>query len=196
MAVNVLARLAWSRVLAFVWLNEKVLDELRKDPKETITQLAKGQDGKYKNIVDTETANQAKTIQDQTENDPTEPYRGYLPIPDPPLEEWKQLSSKDLAELLRGGITGILKFDDQPNLWADELLAAWNDPEKLIKIRQDPLGSGNLIHKEELLKSKYKILPVPDRPRGIDQLNVGQLESFLGDEDNMSHLGGIFLFGS
>ncbi len=192
-------RANWSRVLAFVWLNQGVLEDLRQNPKQTITNLAMG--GKYKNLkgevnvnldVDSATATAASVIKNQSDNDPEESYRGYLPIPDP-LGGLEGITQANLAELLKNGITGILKFDDEADLWADELHAAWNDREQLKNIRQDPLM--HLRHKDDLLKTTYGIFPVPDRPNVLEGKDIEKLSEFLGGE-TMSHLGGIFLFGS
>lgn len=183
----------WSQILAYVWTqtdnsqNSKVLDDLRKDPKGTIIKLAEGS-SEYPNI-DKETNSAAKSIQEQAETSPGEGYSGYLPIPDA-LESLANLDPENLAVLLRNGITGILQFNEQANLWAEELLRAWQDQAILIGIRQDPLK--NLLHKDELLK----IFPLPDRPRGLDKLSIEDLGSFFDDEDNVRHLSGIFLIGS
>lgn len=186
------ARNDWSRVLAFAWSNEDVLKELRKDPKETIKKLAGKADSAYQG-VDNDTKTSALNIILQTEKDPNGSYRGYLPIPDP-LEGLKNLTKKDLENLLQNGITGILRFDKKADLWAEELHTAWNEPNKLIDIRQDPVN--NLIHARELSEDEFGIFPVPDRPRGLKELRIEQLEEFLSDQDNMEHLGGIFLVGS
>ncbi|WP_036487458.1 hypothetical protein [Myxosarcina sp. GI1] len=190
----------WSRVLAFAWKNLNVLKNLREDPKTIITELAKGKEGMYPD-VDDYTADAANKIKSRTEEDPGESYRGYLPIPDNPFEEMlDKLNQSDLKTLLSKGIDGILKFDQEVDLWAEELLAAWKDRDKLIAIRQDPLK--NLIHADQLQKSEYGILPIPDPPAVItskldtEELDIEDLQNLLGDEDNMSHLGGIFLFGS
>ena len=187
----------WSQILAYAWTqtdnsqNSQVLDNLRKDPKGTIIKLAEGS-SKYPN-VDEDTRNAAKSIQVQADRSPSEGYSGYLPIPDP-LESLTNSDSKNLAVLLRNGITGILQFEEQADLWAEELLRAWKDPEILIGIRQDPLN--NLLHKDELLKNKYGVFPLPDRPRGLDKLTIEDLGSFFDDEDNARHISGIFLIGS
>jgi hypothetical protein len=191
-------RANWSRVLAFTWLNQEVLKDLRKNPKQTITNLATG--GKYKNLkgevtvidVDSTTEIAAGVIKKQSDDDPGEAYRGYLPIPDA-LGGLDKITPENLEELLKNGITGILKFDDRADLWAQELLAAWKDKEKLISIRKDPLK--HLLHTDDLLKTTYGIFPVPDRPKALEGLEIGKLSEFLGGE-RMSHLGGIFLFGS
>jgi hypothetical protein len=191
-------RANWSRVLAFTWLHQEVLEDLRKNPKQTITNLATG--GKYKNLkgevtiidVDSTTATAASVIKKQSDDDPGEAYRGYLPIPNP-LGGLEGITQANLAALLKNGITGILKFDDKADLWADELHAAWNDPEKLKNIRLDPLT--HLLHTDDLLKTTYGIFPVPDRPDALKDLGIEELSKFLGGE-RMSHLGGIFLLGS
>lgn len=185
------ARLNWSRVLAFAWGNEQVLNDLRKDPKTTIIRLANSQ---YTNVdVDVDTADAAETIREQTEQDPGESYRGYLPIPNP-LGGLENLEQSKLQELLQNGLTGILRFDENAQLWSEELLAVWNDSDRLIQVRQHPLN--NLIHTDTLQTSQYGILPIPDLPDGLKDLGIEELRSFLGDGDNMSYLGGIFLLGS
>jgi hypothetical protein len=192
-------RANWSRVLAFAWLNQEVLEDLRRNPKQTITNLAMG--GQYINLkgevkenldVDGDTAAAASTIERQAA-DPGESYRGYLPVPNA-VGGLEGTTKENLAALLNNGITGILKFDDEAELWADELHAAWNDSDQLIKIRQDP--SKNLRHAKELSNTRYGIFPIPDRPRGLEQLKIEQLQSFLGDQDHMEHIGGVFLLGS
>lgn len=192
-------RANWSRILAFAWLNQEVLEDLRKNPKQTIINLAMG--GKYKNLkgevnanleVDSSTATAASVIKNQADNDPEESYRGYLPIPNA-LGGLEGITQANLEVLLNNGIAGILKFDDKADLWADDLHAAWNDPEQLKNIRQDPLM--HLRNKDELLKTTYGIFPVPDRPKVLEGKDIEKLSEFLGGEP-MSHLGGIFLFGS
>jgi hypothetical protein len=180
----------WSRIVAFAWSTPQVLNDLKKDPKTTITELAKGGNGNYKS-VDGDTAQAAKTIQSQTDNDPGESYRGYLPIPNRlEVGALADLDRSRLADLLSKGIAGILEFDEDADLWADELIAAWKDRSHLIAVLQDP--AINLIHKDKL----KSILPLPDRPRGLEELEIDKLQKFLGDQDHMEHLGGIFLFGS
>ncbi len=100
------------------------------------------------------------------------------------------LEAAQLADLLSKGIAGILEFEEDSELWADELLAAWKDEQQLIAVLQDP--ANKLIHKDKL----SSIFPMPDRPRGLETLEIEKLQSFFGDEDNMQHLGGIFLFAS
>ena len=182
----------WSQILAYAWTqtdnsqNSKVLDDLRKDPKETIIKLAEGS-SEYPNVDEAKSA--AESIRKQAETSPGEGYSGYLPIPDA-LESLANLDPESLAVLLRNGITGILQFNEQADLWAEELLRAWQDQAILIGIRQDPLK--NLLHKDEL----REIFPLPDRPRGLDKLTIEDLGSFFDDEDNARHLSGIFLIGS
>jgi len=188
----------WSRVLAFAWLNSDVLIDLRKDPKNTIIKLAGETNSHYQN-VDRGTEDAAKNIIVQTEQDGSEAYRGYLPIPDP-LKGLENLDLEDdkleelLEELLLKGITGILKFDKKANLWKEELKAAWTSQEKLIQIRKDPLNI--LKYAKELSEDEFGIFPLPDLPSGLENLKIEELQNFLGDEDNMEHLGGIFLVGS
>jgi hypothetical protein len=185
-------RANWSRVVAFAWMYPEVLADLRKNPKQTITDLAMG--GQYKNLItiDSETQDAANIIKTQTDTDPEEPYRGYLPIPDA-VGGLEKATPANLAALLKSGITGILKFDNQAELWADELLAAWEDPKQLKNVRQDPLQ--HLHHRDQLLETTYGVLPVPDRPKTLEDKDLGELTNFLKG-DIMTHLGGIFLFGS
>ena len=200
----------WSRVIAFAWWsttepNTSVfIEDLRENPKTAIEQLARGKDGKYKdllsNVEDGDTrgaiVNAALNIQQQANDDPTGDYRGFLPFPS--RSEAGVLADLDddkLADLLRKGIAGILEFDDPDNpeqagLWAQELKEAWKDEEHLKEILQDP--ANKLINKENL----KNILPIPDRPRGLEELKIEKLQQFLADRDNMEHLGGVFLFGS
>lgn len=182
----------WSQILAYAWTQadnsqNSVLDDLRKDPKKTIIKLAEGS-SEYPN-VDENTQSAAERIQEQAETSPGESYSGYLPIPDA-LESLANLEAENLEVLLTNGITGILQFNEQADLWAKELLRAWQNQEILSNIRQDPLN--NLLHGDELLK----IFPLPDRPRGLDKLTIEDLASFFDDEDNARHLSGIFLIGS
>ncbi|RCJ30327.1 hypothetical protein A6769_33855 [Nostoc punctiforme NIES-2108] len=187
-------RASWSRVIAFAWLHPNVLKDLRKDPKNTIMKLAGEASPPYTGVdeVDHYTKDSAVNIMNETDNDPLEPYRGYLPIPDP-VRGLEKLDDSELEGLLEKGITGILKFDENAKLWKDELKAAWTNSAKLKAIRQDPLD--NLIHKDELLKGDYGIFPLPDRPLSLQRLDINELETFIG-EGKMDHLGGIFLIGS
>ncbi len=162
----------WARICAFAWKNPEVLNELRKDPKTTIQEIAKGENGKYK--ADSTTARQADMIRSQTETDATEPYEGYLPIPYA-VGGLEKLSPEELKALLENGLTGVFRFDDRSDLWAEALHQAWNNPELLIKIRKDPLG--NLPQADELKDSQYGIFPMPDLPEDLKTLSIEQLES-------------------
>lgn len=184
----------WSQILACAWNpnNSEILNDLRKDPKGTIVELAKETGGKYQQVDDaTKTA--AKNIKVQAETSPGEGYSGYLPIPQP-TGGVEKLDLKDLEALIRNGLTGILQFDRHADIWAKEFYAAWRDRTLLDNIRQDPLQY--LQYKDELLKDKYGVFPLPDRPRGLDKLTIDDLGQFLNDEDNISHISGIFLIGS
>ena len=180
------AVLNWSRVFAFAWKHQEVLTDLRKDPKGTIEEIAKGENGKYK--ADAKTAVQAGTIQSQSQN-PIPNYSGYLPIPDT-FAGLEKLSAEELKEFLLRGLTGVLRFDDQAELWADALHQAWTDQNLLIEIRKDPLGK--LPHANQLQNTTYGIFPLPDRPKGLDKLEIDELEDFLSDQDDALHLAGIF----
>lgn len=182
---------SWSQIIAFAWLHPNVLKELRKDPKNTIMKLAGKASPPYED-VDDQTKSAAGDIMYNAENDVSEGYRGYLPIPDS-FEALENLGVDKLEQFLEHGITGILKFDQNANLWAEELDAAWTDRAKLIKIRQDPLK--NLMHAEELSNSEFGIFPLPDRPSRLEKLNIEDLKGFIG-ENETDHLGGIFLIGS
>ena len=103
-----------------------------------------------------------------------------------------RLSEENLRDLLRSGITGTLRFDDKAELWVKVFHAAWKDQELLKAIRQDPLTNlpkVNGLNLEELQKSKYGILPMPDLSSGLSDATIEQLES-IGFE--MENLGGIF----
>lgn len=176
---------AWARVCAFAWVKTEVLQDLRKDPKGTIEEIAKGEDGKYK--ADSATAEQANTII-QLSEEATERYSGYLPIPFT-FGGLEKRSSEELKELLLGGITGAFRFDEEADLWADVLHQAWNDDNLLKEIRKDPLGK--LPRANELKDKEYGIFPMPEKPRGLEKLEIEELENFLSDEDNVPHLGGI-----
>ena len=89
---------AWTRVCAFAWVQPEVLKDLRKDPKGTIEEIAKGKNGKHQ--ADSATAGQAKTIIQLSEN-PTERYSGYLPIAYT-FGGLEKLSPSELKELLQG----------------------------------------------------------------------------------------------
>jgi hypothetical protein len=184
----------WSQILADAWNpdNSKILNDLRKDPKGTIVELAKETGGKYPQVAGA-TRTAAKNIQVQAETSPGEGYSGYLPIPQP-TGGVEKLDLKDLEALIRNGLTGILQFDRQADIWAKEFYAAWRDRTLLDNIRRDPLQ--HLQYKDELLKDKYGVFPLPDRPRGLDKLTIDDLGQFLNDETNVSHISGIFLIGS
>ncbi|MFB2836528.1 hypothetical protein [Floridanema evergladense] len=184
-------RLQWSLILALAWKELDILKDLRKNPKETIIQIAEGKDGKYGRVVDDRTEDAAKAIKKQAEADPEDDYTGYLPIPQP--RGLNKLNVEELEELLENGITGILKCNKNADLWAKALHKAWQD-DLLIDIRRDPLN--HLPFVDELLNTEYGIFPIPDPPESLRELSFENLEGLFSDEDNMSHLGGIFLFGS
>ncbi len=206
MSILFTPRLSWSQVLAFAWWSTEqdiakptFLDDLRQDPKIAINELAKGEEGKYKDIllkVSNENTRKsinsaANEIMQLAEQDPSDTYRGYLPIPKgSEVGALADLDRKKLTGLLEVGITGILKFNEQADLWADELVEAWKSQDRLIAVLQDP--AKNLLHKDNL----KPIFPLPDLPRGLKELQIEQLQEFLGDEDHMQHLGGVFLIGS
>ena len=187
---------AWSRVCAFAWTQttngSNVLQNLRQDPKNTVTELAKGTHGKYN--ADSDTANRAQVIIDFSQ-DPEATYSGYLPIPQA-MGGLGELSEENLRVLLQAGITGTMRFDDQPQEWAKVFHAAWKDPELLNAIRKDPLTNlprVNGLNLQELQKSKYGILPFPDLSSGLSEVTVEQLENINFESH---HAGGIVPFGS
>lgn len=193
--VQLFPRRDWAQLLAYAWTEPsypEVLTDLRKDPKGTVIELAEGSGSRYPN-VDNDTQQAARSIQEQAESSPGENYSGYLPIP-APLGGLEGLAPKALEVLIRNGITGILQFDRQAEIWADVLRLVWNDQTLLSNVRIDPLA--HLPHKEALLRDKYGIFPLPDRPRGLSELQIEKLGSFLSDEDNVAHLTGIFLIAS
>ncbi len=177
---------SWSRVCAFAWKKPEVLNDLRKDPKGTIEEIAKGENGKYK--ADPTTAGYANIISRQAQTDATEPYRGYLPIPYA-VGGLEKLSPEELKGLLENGLTGVFRFDERSDLWAEALHQAWNNPELLIKIRKDPLG--NLPQANELNNSQYGIFPMPDLPEDLKTLTIEQLES----TGAMTNVNGILPLG-
>ena len=191
----------WSRVIAFAWTYNEVLNDLRKDPKETIIELAKGKDStKYQNVDDDNTAFAAGRIQIDAEDNPEEAYSGYLPLPNP-LVGLECLDQSQLAALLRAGIDGILKFEAKADLWAEVLFKAWKDPKGLlVGIRKDPLQylrkAITVKNTQALQQSEYGILPIPNRPKSLEKFKIEDLREFLIDQDIMENLGGIFLFGS
>ena len=195
---------AWARVCAFAWTQKEtnVLIELRRDPKTTIEKISKREYG-----ADETTANRAQDIIN-TSTTANQSYSGFLPIPSPEgvgVEVLGKLSEGVLKDLLAAGITGTLRFDDQPELWAKVFYAAWQDGNLLQDIRQDPLA--NLLRVEglslealeALQNSTYGILPIPDLPSAlsealsdntIDQLeSIEQLESIGVEMENAT---GIF----
>ncbi|MEM8807048.1 MAG: hypothetical protein AAGF01_13570 [Cyanobacteria bacterium P01_G01_bin.38] len=198
----------WAQIFAFAWLesNQDFSKELRRDPKETIIELAKGTSGKYKPLLDSlesDTADlvvdAANEIKKKTDDTPLAAYSGYLPIPNSPFREelLKELNEGDLEKLLDRGIEGILQFQEKKELWAEILLRVWRNSDELKKIRQEPLeGLSSLLGEQqarELQDSEYGIIPLPNRPRGLGTLTIEDLADFLGDQDNADHLGGIFL---
>ena len=183
----------WARICAFAWHSESkqenVLQKLRKNPKETIIQIASGE---YD--ADALTASFAQAIADMAEEGMA-PYSGYLPIPEAPIEQLKGFDVDEIAIMLSAGITGIMKFDQQPKLWAKVFLAAWNDNDLLIKIRQDPvtyLPTVPGLNFQKLENSKYGILPIPDLPSHLLNLNIEQLQ---GAGEQWEHQMGIFPIG-
>ncbi len=189
------SRSDWSQLQAYAWSqtsNLEVLNGLRKDPKGSILALAEGTSPKFPNI-DSGTKQAAINIKTQAEVSPGENYSGFLPIPSP-TGGLANLDLKDLTALIRNGLTGILRFDQKAELWADIFHQAWNDGELLRNIRKDPLQY--LPHKDKLLADEYGIFPLTDLPKGLEQLSITNLENFLNDEDNVLHLSGIFLIGS
>ena len=174
----------WARICAFAWHSESkqenVLQKLRQNPKETIIQIASGE---YD--ADALTASFAQAIADMAEEGMA-PYSGYLPIPEPSIEQLKEYKVDEMAIMFSAGITGLMKFNQQPKLWAKVFLAAWNDNDLLIKIRQDPLQNlSNLLGSDfqQLQNSKYGILPLPDLPSDLSDLSLEQIHS-IGDQWN------------
>ena len=198
-------RMPWARIWALAWLESdkaNLLEDIRKDPKSTITQLKEGTKGEYKELLeslnDTERVNQIIQAADEIIRNAgsLEEYTGFLPIPSNPFGKF-DLKEDDIKNLLRSGLEGILRFDDQADVWAEVLFAAWGDQDSnLLKdIRQDPeKGLKSILGEQqvkELQESKYGILPLPDKPDGLDK-DIEKLTDFLGDEDNADHIGGIF----
>ncbi|MBN3879184.1 MULTISPECIES: hypothetical protein [unclassified Nostoc] len=203
MESDISSRQNWSYVLAFAWWSSKsdivFIHDLKRDPKSAINDLANGEEGKYGqillNVPNEETRNKiksnAQSIIDRSKLQKGEIYRGYLPIPEASeVGALANLDREQLKNLLQLGITGILSFDVQANLWADELVEAWKNREQLIAIQRDP--AQNLRNKDTL---DFRF-PLPDIPNGLKELKIEQLQEFLGDEAHMEHLGGIFLYGS
>jgi hypothetical protein len=193
----------WGKILAYAWSqatnSTAVLTDLRKDPKTTITELAKGSGSKYQGVVK-DTQDAAQHIIDQAEDFPGESYIGYVPVPQP-TGGLEKLTEKDLEELISNGVTGLLHFDTHPKEWAKILLALWQDSDlsSLKSFQQDPLKFLKASFPAELnilLQSDYGIFPLPNRPRGLDNLEIKDLDRFLTDEDNAKHLSGIFLIGT
>ena len=192
MAIDQQLLKAWSRICAFAWIQTRngsnVLQNLRQDPKNAITEIAKGTQGKYN--ADSDTANRAQVIIDFSQ-DPEATYSGYLPIPQA-VEGLGELSEENLSVLLQAGITGTLRFDDQPQQWAKVFHAAWQDPELLNAIRKDPLTNlpkVNGLNLQQLQNSKYGILPMPDMVSGLSEATIEQIESIGFETDNLA---GIF----
>ena len=180
---------AWSRICAFAWIQTRngsnVLQNLRQDPKNALAEIAKGSEGKYN--ADSDTANRAQVIIDFSQ-DPEATYSGYLPIPQA-MGGLGELSEENLRVLLQAGITGTLRFDDQAQLWAKVFHAAWQDPQLLNAIRQDPLANlpkVNGLNLEELQNSKYGILPMADLSSGLSELTIEQLENIGIETDNIA----------
>lgn len=189
----------WALIIAFAWTHSEVLNDLRKDPKSTIKELTKGESSKYPRVgneIANEIANAAKNIEAQAEESPLEDYSGYLPIPQAP-EGLENLETEVLKNLIgAGGLTGTLQCDRHPEEWAKIFEFAWSHQDNLKNIRQDPLTFLPQKERDKLLQTKYGILPLSDRPRGLNQLEIRDLESFLDDRDNMENIGGLFLVAS
>ncbi len=189
-------RQEWAKVIAFAWTHSETLTELRKDPKRTIEELATGKNGRYHNVVDDDTETAAKSIILRINDNPQEDYVGYLPLPKPP-EGLADLDTQVLKNLIAaGGLAGILQCDRSPEEWAEVMKFAWSSNDNFVNIRKDPLKFLPEKTKDKLLQTDYGILPLPALPRGLNDLKVGQLISFLTDKDNVSNLGGVFLLGS
>lgn len=193
----------WGKILAYAWSQAPstaaVLNDLRKDPKATIEDLAKGAGSKYQGVIK-DTQDAAQHIIDQAKDFPGESYIGYVPVPEP-TGGLEKLTEEQLTELISNGLTGLLQFDTQPEEWAKILLALWKDQDlsSLKSFQQDPLKFLQASFPTELnvlLASEYGIFPLPNRPRGLDKLDVQELDRFLTDEDNAKHLSGIFLIGT
>lgn len=192
----------WGKILAYAWSQppaSPVLKDLRKDPKATVEELAKGASGRYQPVVpDAQAA--AQHIMEQVANFPGESYIGYVPVPEP-TGGLETLAEEQLAELISNGLTGLLHFDEQPKEWAKILGALWKDRslDSLKKFQQNPLEFLQTAFPTELatlLASDYGIFPLPNRPRGLANVGIEDLDRFLTDEDNAKHLSGIFLIGS
>jgi hypothetical protein len=191
----VIPKLAWSQILAYAWMTPAVLTDLKKDPKETVLELAKGTSGKY-TTVDNDTKKAAETIKKQAATPIGGSYRGYLPIPlASEVGAIAHLGIFELTDLLKQGIAGILQFHDpsdknQASLWAEELYEVWHDSDYLELVIQDP--AKNLKNRTKL----KSLFPMPDRPKALKTLDIEQLHDFFGDQTDMPHLSGIFLFAS
>ena len=208
------SRAAWAQIWALAWLDSdkaNLLEDIRKDPKSTITQLKEGTNGKYKELLNaTNSVDDIIAAADVIirQAGSLEEYTGFLPIPSNPFVEVKDelkkedivnlLGKENIVNLLRSGLEGILKFDDQAELWAEVLLEAWKCPEKLRAIRRDPVEGIKAIGQDKLemlQNSTYGLLPLPGRPDGLLDKDIEKLEKlkqFLGDGDNADHIGGIF----
>jgi hypothetical protein len=193
----------WGKILAYAWSQPSqpavVLTDLRKDPKATIKELAKGSSSKYQGVVK-DTQDAAQHVIDQSKSAPGDSYIGYVPIPRP-TGGLEKLTEEQLTRLISNGLTGLLKFDTQPKEWAKILLALWQDADlsSLKSFQKDPLKFLKASFPAELkilLESDYGIFPLPDRPRGLSKLDIKDLDRFLTDEDNAKHLSGIFLIGT
>jgi hypothetical protein len=196
----------WGKILAYAWSQPSqaskpsaVLTDLRKDPKTTMKELAKGSSSKYQGVVK-DTQDAAQHIIDQAKALAGESYIGYVPVPQA-TGGLEKLTEKKLEELISNGLTGLLQFDTNPKEWAKILLALWKDSDlsSLKSFQQDPLKFLKASFPAELktlLESEYGIFPLPNRPRGLSKLDIKDLDRFLTDEDNAKHLSGIFLIGT
>lgn len=194
-------RSAWAKIWALAWLDtpeNNLLEDLRRDPKSTIEELKKGANGKYQKLLNAIDGSSDITAAAQRiieKADDREPYAGFLPIPFNPFLA-VELKQENIENLLEAGLEGILKFDDKAEIWAKVLFKAWEDEEKFLEIRKDPVkGLQGILTEEEfreLQDSTYGLLPLPGRPKGFDPTNLALLGEFLDDQENADHIGGIF----
>jgi hypothetical protein len=196
----------WGKILAYAWSQPsqgvqppQVLDDLRKDPKATVQEIAKGANSRYQTVVQ-DAQEAAQHIIDQVADFPGESYIGYVPVPEP-TGGLETLTEEQLEELISNGLTGLLQFDAQPKEWAKILGALWKDGSlaSLKNFQQNPLEflrASFPAELETLLQSEYGIFPLPNRPRGLEAMEIENLDRFLTDEDNAKHLSGIFLIGT